>query len=221
MAKCRNCNIEILDANQYCPLCKTVLPADETLVNMYPNNRTHMRKVYLLSRIYLFSIIIIEAILVVLNILWETEIWWSVITALGLLYSYLVLKYAIIGKSGHRTKASVLVLLGVLSAIAIDFVLGYRGWSVDFMLPAGILIMDVLLVIFIFVNRRCWHSYIMWLLSMQLVSTVPIILFANNLEKYWYIAFMPAIVTTVILLGVFIIGGRRATEELRRRFHIN
>ena len=221
MAKCHNCNIEILDASPFCPLCKTVLPADETLVNMYPDDRMRIRKFHLLSRIYLFSIIIIETVLVLLNIAMETEIWWCIITALGLLYSYLVIKYAIIGKSGHRSKAFVLVLLGVLSAIAIDFVLGYQGWSVDFVLPSGILVMDIMLVIFIFINRRCWHSYIMWLFWMQIISIVPITLFASNLEKHWYISFMPAVVTAVILLGVFIIGGRRSTEEVRRRFHIN
>lgn len=221
MAKCRNCNVEILDVSHFCPLCRTVLEADDSLENMYPNERMLMRKYHFLSRIYLFSILMIEAVLVLLNIILDSEIWWCIITALGLLYSYLVLRYAIIGKSGHRSKAFVLILLGVLSGIAIDFVLGYRGWAVDFLLPAGILIMDVVLVICIFINRRCWHSYIMWLVSMQLCSIIPIVLFINNLENHWYIACMPALLTAAILLGVFIIGGKRSTDEIRRRFHIN
>lgn len=221
MAKCQNCNVEILDVSQFCPLCRTVLEEDKTLLNMYPNERVLMRKYHLFSRIYLFGIIIAETVLVLLNIVLETKIWWCIITGLGLLYSYLVLRYAIIGKSGHRSKAFVLILLGVLSAIAIDFVLGYRGWSVDFMLPSGILIMDVVILVCILINRRCWHSYIMWLFSMLLCSIIPIILFVNDLEKYWFISYMPAIITAAILLGVFIIGGRRSMEEVKRRFHIN
>ena len=221
MAKCNNCNIEILDASQYCPLCRTVLEIDDSLENMYPNEQPLLRKYQLLSRIYLLSITIIEMVLILLNFALGTEIWWCAITALGLLYSYLVLRYAIIGKSGHRSKAFVLILLGVLSAIAVDFVLGYRGWAVDYMLPAGILIMDVVLVVFILVNRRCWHSYIIWLFTMQICSIIPIVLFINHLEKYCFLAFMPAIVTATILLGIFIIGGRRSVDEVRRRFHIN
>ena len=221
MAKCRNCNIEILDVSQFCPLCRTVLEADDSLENMYPNERVMIRKFHLLSRIYLFSIIVIEAVLVLINIAMDSEIWWCIITALGLLYSYLVLRYAVIGKSGHRSKAFVLILLGVLSAISIDFVLGYRGWSVDFMLPTGILIMDVALILFILINRRCWHSYIMWLFAMEIISVIPVVLFMNNLENHWYLAFMPLIFTTAILVGVFVIGGRRSMEEVKRRFHIN
>lgn len=221
MAKCRNCNIEILDVSQYCPLCRTVLEADNSLENMYPNEQVLIRKYHLFSRIYLFCIILIEALLVLLNIVLKSEIWWCIITALGLLYSYLVLRYAIIGKSGHRSKAFVLILLGVLSAISIDFVLGYRGWAVDFMLPTGILIMDVVIMICILINKRCWHSYIMWLIAMQICSIIPIVLFETNLENHWYIAYMPMFFTAAILLGVFVIGGRRAADEIRRRFHIN
>ena len=120
MAKCRNCNIEILDVSPYCPLCRTVLEADDSLENMYPNERAPMRKYHLLSRIYLFVIILIELVLVLLNFVLKSEIWWCIITALGLLYSYLVLRYAIIGKSGHRSKAFVLILFGLLSTMVVE-----------------------------------------------------------------------------------------------------
>ena len=221
MAKCRNCNIEILDASEYCPLCRSVLDPDEALVSMYPNARVSMRRLHLLGRIYLFSIILAEAVLALVNVLVSTEVWWSAIAGLGLLYSYLVLRYAIIGRSGHRSKAFVLILMGVLLAIAVDFVLGYRGWAVDFFLPAGILIMDLVILICLIVNRKNWQSYIMWLIGMLLVSVIPAALFVNQLENYWYIACSPIFMTVALLLGVFIIGGERATEEMRRRFHVN
>lgn len=220
MAKCHNCNIEILDVSEYCPLCRNVLEKDETLENMYPNGHISMRKLNLFARIYLFSIIMIEAVLVLLNFVLATKIWWSAITGLGLMYSYLVLRYAIIGKSGHRIKAFVLILLGILSALAIDFVIGYRGWSVDYMLPAGILMMDAVILICIFINRRSWQSYIMWLIFMLICSLLPVTLFMNQFVNHWYLAFAPAFFTTAILLGVLIIGGDRALDEIRRRFHM-
>lgn len=219
MAKCRNCNIEILDASAYCPLCRNVLEKDDGVENMYPDGHSAMRKHQMLARIYLFCSIMAEAALVLLNYVLGHEIWWSVLTGLGLLYSYLVLRYAIIGKSGHRTKASVLVLLAVLSAVAADFAVGYRGWSVDFMLPAGIIAMDIVLLVCLFVNHRSWQSYIPWLMTMLVCSLLPIVLFVTNLENYWYFAYAPVILTASILLGVFIIGGRRAADEVKRRFH--
>ena len=37
MSKCRNCNVEILDESEFCPLCHSVLEQTEELENMYPN----------------------------------------------------------------------------------------------------------------------------------------------------------------------------------------
>ena len=221
MAKCHNCNIEILDVSEYCPLCRNVLEQDGQLENMYPDGRGAMRRYQLLTRIYLFCIIMAEAVLILLNVILGTEILWSVIAGLGLFYSFLVLRYAIIGKSGYRSKLFVLVLMGILSAVAVDFVTGYRGWAVDFLLPAGIIALDIVLLFCIFINRRFWQSYIMWLIATLLISMIPAALYMCGFENHWYMAFLPAIVSGATLLGVFIIGGGRATDEIKRRFHVD
>ena len=220
MAKCRNCHVEILDVSEYCPLCRSVLEAGEPVENMYPNERVVLRKRHLFSRIYLFLAIVAEIILVGINTAVHAQIYWSVITGLALFYSYLVLRYAVIGQSGYRSKTVVLILMGVLSAVAVDFVIGSRGWSVDFLVPAGILFMDLSILLCIGINRRAWQSYIIWLLLTLLFAMIPAALYLLGLEKHWHLAFMPLIVTAVILLGVLIIGGRRSTDELRRRFHL-
>ena len=37
-------------------------------------------------------------------------------------------RYAILGKSGYKGKTIVLTLIAILMVVAIDFVVGYRGW---------------------------------------------------------------------------------------------
>ena len=84
MGKCRNCNLEVLDETQVCPLCRSVLDPGDPVENMYPNVRGRMRRFTLASNIYLFLAICVEAVLVVINVLTTEELWWSVITGLGL-----------------------------------------------------------------------------------------------------------------------------------------
>ena len=43
----------------------------------------------------------------------------------------------------------------------------------------------------------------------------------HGFEKRWYMAFSPAMVSGAILLGVFIIGGGRSMDEIKRRFHVD
>ena len=223
MAKCKNCNIEILDETVSCPLCRSILQPTVDVENMYPDVRLMMRKFTLTARIYLFVALMLEALLFAVN--WitfdETQIWWSAITGLIFLYGFVVLRYAIIGKSGYKGKVILLSLIAVLSAVAIDLVTGYRGWSVDYVLPAGILFMDVVIIGLMIYNKRNWQSYMMWQILTILFSLIPIGLYIKGLERNEYLAFLPMAASAALFLGTLIIGDRRARTELKRRFHLN
>ena len=209
-----------MDETECCPLCKSILEQTEELENMYPDVRIRMRRLKLFSRIYLFCAILAEAALFCVNLLTESQIWWSAITGLAFLYFYMVLRYAILGKSGYKSKVTVLVILSILIAVVIDFVLGYRGWSVDYVLPVGILVVDAVVLICMIGNRRNWQSYMMWQILMILCSLIPMGLYIKELEQNPYMAFLPLSVSVTIFLGTIIIGDRRARMELVRRFHI-
>lgn len=187
---------------------------------MYPDVRFQMRKLTIFSRIYLFAAIVLEAVLFSINLAQDSQIWWSAITGLFLLYLYMVLRYAILGKTGYRSKVLVLSMIAVLSAIAIDLITGFQGWSLDYVLPIGILVVDAIIVGCMFFNRRNWQSYIMWQILMILLSLIPIILYLSGLEHKIYIVLLPMAVSAAIFLGTMIIGDRRARMELKRRFHI-
>lgn len=221
MGKCANCNVEILDETEYCPLCRSVLEPSDALENMYPDVRFAMRRRILLSRIYLFCGIIAELALILINAMCSSTIWWSAITGLGILYGYMVLRYAILGEAGYRSKMIVLSMIGILSIISVDFITGYRGWSVDYALPGVILLMDVGILVCMIVNRRNWQSYIIMQLSMILCSLLPILLNLFELEHNRFMAFVPIMVSALLFLGTMILGGHRASTEFKRRFHVN
>lgn len=219
MAKCHNCNLEILDETEYCPLCRSVLEPSDALENMYPDVRPVMRWRIFLSRLCLFCGLIAELALIFINVLCNSTIWWSAITGLGILYGYVVLRYAIIGEAGYRNKAILLSMIGILSIISIDFIIGYRGWSVDYALPGVILLMDAGILICMIVNHRNWQSYIMLQLSMILCSLLPAALNLFDLERNRFMAFSPLVSSVLLFAGTMILGGRRAVTELKRRFH--
>lgn len=220
MSKCRICNVEILDVTEYCPLCHSVLEQTEELENMYPDSRVMMRWLTFFSRIYLFCAIIAEAILFTLDLHTGSEIWWSSITGFILFYIYLIIRFAILGQSGYKSKVITLAVIGILTAIAIDILSGYRGWSVDYVLPAVILLVDAIIIWCMIYNHRNWQSYMMWQILMVLCSILPPILYRMELEHNEYMVFLPLAVSAALFLGTLIIGDRRARTELKRRFHI-
>ena len=220
MSKCKNCNVEILDETEFCPLCHSVLEQTEELENMYPDARLKTQKLKFVSRLCLFCALVLEFVLIVIDFNSETQVHWSILVGLGLLYVYTVLRYAVLGKSGYRAKTIVLVLLAILLTVAVDLVTGYRGWSVDYVVSGGILLMDVVIITLMIWNRRNWQSYIMWQLSTVLLSLIPPALYWAGIENNFYMAFLPLVVSVFLFLGTLMLGGRRAGQELYRRFHI-
>lgn len=220
MSRCKQCNVEILDETERCPLCHSVLEKTVEVENMYPNVRTMTRRLALLSRIYLFVAILVEALLIYLNVLSDSEMFWSAIPGLAMLYGYLVLRYAILGKSGYKGKIIVLTLIAILMVVAIDFVVGYRGWSVNYALPSAILLVDAGILILMCINRRNWQSYMMWQIFMILCSVVPLVLYAVGIVTALILALLAFAFSAALFLGTLIIGDRRARTELRRRFHV-
>jgi len=220
MSKCRQCKIEVLDETQRCPLCGTVLEPTIELENMYPDIRVKSRKLVFISRLYLFLAIAVEILLVNICALSEVQSLVYIVGGLILLFGYIVLRYAILGTSGYIAKTVVLTIIAVIMLVAVDFSVGYHGWSVNYVFPSGILLIDVGIVVLMFINRKNWQSYLMLQIFMVICSVVAIILSLMQIITDSMLSVVALNVSVILLLGTVIIGGRRARVELKRRFHI-
>lgn len=220
MSRCNKCNIEVLDETERCPLCNCVLEQTVEVENMYPNVRLKARKMMLFGRIYLFLAILTEALLLYINYVTAPKMWWSVITGMIFLYGYLLIRFAILGKTGYRIKIVVLMMIMILMMVAIDFVAGYHGWSLNYVLPSGILAVDVGILLLMLINRRNWQSYMMLQIFMMVCSVVPVIFAAVGIVTAPLLSQIALAFSVFLFLGTVIIGDRRARTELRRRFHV-
>ena len=73
----------------------------------------------------------------------------------------MVLRFAVIGKSGHRAKIIVLAFLAVAIMVALDYIRGFNGWSINYVFPSAVIAVDVGILLLIFINKRNWQSYVM------------------------------------------------------------
>lgn len=220
MSKCRQCNIEVLDEAQHCPLCQSALEHTTEMENMYPDIRMRTRKLVMFSRIYLFLVIVAEMVLVDISLIlnWSSIVY--IISGMAFFYGYMVICYAILGRSGYIAKTVVLIVIAIAMLVAVDFFAGYNGWSINYVLPSGILLIDVGILVFIIINRKNWQSYIMLEIFMVLCSGAVVALYVFGVVTNPTVSVVAFNVSIVLFLGTVIIGGRRAKVELKRRFHI-
>lgn len=221
MSKCRQCKVEILDETERCPLCGSVLEHTFEVENMYPNVTLQTRKWVFLSKVYLFGAILLEVILFGINYIDKYKIGWSLVAGLLLLYGYLVIQLAILGRAGHKLKIVLLAAIAIVMMILSDFLIGYHGWSVNYALPSCVIILDIGIEALMLFNRRNWQSYIMWQILMLLVSGGMILLFVFGIIIDPYLMGVAVLFSVFLFLGTLIFGDRRARVEVYRRFHIN
>lgn len=220
MSKCKQCKIEVLDETERCPLCHCVLEKTIDVENMYPDVRVKAKQWMFFSKIYLFIAISLEIILIDITLFYKLNTLYFIIPGLIMLYGYTLIRYAIIGKSNYRSKILVMTIVAILILVAIDYFAGYHGWSVNYVLPAGILFIDAGVIILMIINRKNWQSYIMLQIFMVLCSIVSLILYAVGIITNPVVSIIALNVSLILFLGTIIIGDRKARVEIKRRFHI-
>lgn len=221
MSKCKQCGVFVRDDTDVCPLCNCVLETDGGTENKYPDvwAKNHILK--LLIRICLFVMIAAESLLVFLNYIYFNGIYWSVITGVAFAYIYLTLAYTVsYSRAGYRMKIIVGVAGAILLLFVIDHVLGNNGWSLNYVLPAALLATDAAVLLLICFNRKNWQSYLSFQIVMILFSLIPVVLCELGYVTVPPFAYIALAAAVFLFLGTVIIGGRRATTELKRRFHI-
>lgn len=221
MSKCIKCGVEIVDQTERCPLCQHVLEHDgKDRQHAYPDVRVAIRRFRFFENLLLFLSIVLESFLIFLNVTINSKFLWSLIVGLVLIYINVVVRLAIVGRSGYLFKTVSLVVMAVIVLLGIDYLTGYRRWSLNFVLPGGILLMDVGIILLMIINHRNWQSYMMMQIFMILLSLIPLILLAIGIVEYAYPALAAMAMSGFLFLGTLILGDQRSRNELKRRFHI-
>ena len=112
------------------------------------------------------------------------------------------------------------VVGAVLLVIAADNIVGYRGWSVNYVLPSAILLLEATIVILMVLNASNWQSYILMQILTVVVSLICVILWKVCVITSPVLSMVSLAVSLCMLLGTLIFGERKAKAELKRRFHV-
>lgn len=234
MSRCNRCNIDILDETLSCPLCDGVLelnskalPANDTDTGlyvsrsvMYPDITPSVRKIKFVFKLVIFCCILIECALIIINYLTSHTIDWSIICGVAMLYLCFSFIYSFKHNTSHRTKMMIHTLAVMICSVLIDFAIGYKGWSMNFALPCSVLVLDGAILVLIFVNSGNWQSYILLQVYAVILSIILCILSLFQLYTFPLLVYISAGVSILFFVGTLIFGEKRATTELKRRFHV-
>ena len=220
---CHHCGIKILDKDTHvCPLCNGALSdTDEAAVteyNGYPDIVAKRRKITFFLRLLLTICVTGSFLCAAINVI-NRGFPWAIIADCSLAYIFIEF-YLFFNPDIHIVaKISVTILDALLFLVMLDVVTGFDKWSLNFCLPSALIMFNLLIIIIMFVNHRRWESYT-WLPLLSIAFAVlPLVFMKYDLVTrpiLSEIAFISSIM--LFLVGLFL-GGAKARDELKRRFH--
>ena len=221
MAECKKCGVRITDDTDRCPFCRCVLEDDgEKGENVYPDVENKVKVWRHIRRTVLFLSICAMIGLLIALYMGADILNWTIVVGLILLYVNVTIYMTITDRIGYMFKTLFLTMSVVLILIGIDYFTGYKRWSLDYTLPAAVMFLDFSCVLLMIVNRRNWQSYISLQIFNVFWSVVLFILLQLDVIRQPVMVLIAAAASIILFTGTLIFGGRRASDELKRRFFI-
>lgn len=193
-------------------------PAGDT--NTYPEVEKKRQKMKLAVGICWICSLVTFALMRMLSMQLDFERAWDGLVGGCLLYMMCTFHISFLGRRGYQFKMVTQTILGILVVILIDGILGFYGWSINYVMPAVFVLIDVAVLILMLVNSRNWQSYIPIQLLTVLLSFGGVVLYAMGIIREWYCVLPGFAIVCVVFFGTLLVGGRRSVQELRRRFHL-
>lgn len=223
MDYCENCKASIKGDWVICPLCQTSMKQensedkktgtsflnDPLLFNRDQAKRTFFRISLLLILLYFIAQIFypfkffgLEYILFGLFITWT----------LGIIF---------VRKRRNLAKVITYYLLLIsLANIYFDYLFGWRGWSITFVVP--IINMSALLAIFIamqVINLKV-QDYVLYLQLVALFGLIPLLFLIMNWVGHPLPSLLSVILSIIMFVGVLLRYRKLLIRELQKRMHI-
>lgn len=230
MKKCKRCQLYIKDNGNFCPLCGELIYEEDSTNDtleanyspMYPKVEFNMDTFHLLRRIFTYFSILTTLTLFVINYLtYDTApILWSLISVASIFYGMLTIYYSILNNSNLASKILVQTIGASILCIIIDSVIGYKGWSVNFIVPALILVSNFVIIILMIVNPMKRQTYFMYQLTITIFSILSFALCFTSIMTRKEFAILAGLLCVITLIGSILFGDKGFQHELIRRFHI-
>ena len=221
MAECKKCGVHITDDTDRCPFCSCVLEDDGIKgMNVYPDPEATVKVWRTIRRIVLFlSIVAMGGMFIALYM--GADIFnWTIVVGLILLYVNVTIYMTITDKIGYMFKTLFLTISVVLILIGIDYYTGYNRWSLDYTLPSSVIFLNVSCIGLMIINHRNWQSYISLQLFNIAWSVILFVLLRLEIIRVPILVLIAMAMSVFLFAGTIIFGGKRASDELKRRFFI-
>lgn len=216
MKKCNSCNISFNTTSKLCPLCQNKLIGNAKSV--FPINYKYRSSV-LLNKILLFFSITAFIICSFIDFQINKTLTWSIIVLLGLITNLIIIRAIL---KSYKDTLGMLGRYGVVLMVILFIWYFYTKNSIitNFIIPILCLLeLGFTVVIGIILRNTYIIKYLKIILLNIFISIIPGVLVVFDLVTYPLIAYISAILSVIVLIGIIIFYSEDLKDELHRIFN--
>ena len=230
METCDKCGVQVRTAGHFCPLCGASLTRvaemdapgrclPDAPENEYPDLSREIAKYNFIYRLVIFISVLGCGVCVLVNLLTSPGFLWCLIVLAATVYAWLVIPPMLRRGANFGRQIVMQVIFTSALAIALDFIIGWHGWSLTYALPAicaaGIVATGLMSIF----NRTRWAQYVLYQVIAGIFGFVPLLLYALGLSTSRVMVLVTASLALASILATAVLGDRTVRDEFKRRFH--
>lgn len=190
-------------------------------MTLYPQIRNTNKSNFTIKLLSVISIIV-SIICVIVNICTSTKYLWCLLVIVGIIYSWITVLYSIHRNVNIGSNVTIQALAISGLTLCIDFILGYKGWSINIAIPIIIMVANVTILILTFVSVSRYYKYAVYQLIIFVLSIIPLIIyyiFDGVIVKPIFMIISSSIAVFTFISSL-VLCGKNIMEELDRRLHM-
>ncbi len=220
MLYCRHCKVNIAGRRIHCPLCGGDLTGEADISDVYPDIPNKLSYSKRAMQIISASALVASVICVAVNLLIPTKIFWALFAVFGLFCGWLWAMIGIAKKSVVINNIVWQLVLISLCALLWDCFTGWRGWSVDFVLPCVCFGAMLAIIVLSRVMHIPGKGYTFNLIVCAVIGLIPLILLLTGVLHI----IIPSIICTasslIVIILLFIFRWRTTCREIQKKLHL-
>ena len=220
MQYCEHCKVHIRGNKKFCPLCQnTIMSGGLEEEEIFPRIPL-VYKSNMVLRLMIFLSICIGVISYAVEAMFPVRFNWPMFVIAGILCIWISLTMVI--RKRHNIPKTIIWQVAVTSILAViwDWRIGWRGWSLDYVIPIACIVAMLVMYLTAKILRLGVREFIVYILLDAIFGILPIVFLLFHVVHVTYPSILSITCSILSLSAVILFEGENIREELNKRMHI-
>jgi hypothetical protein len=219
MRHCDKCKIDVRGNEDFCPLCQTPLTGDAQEA-LYPEVPTVYRQFRFFFKLLTAFTVSGGIVCVGINLMLPHSGFWSIFVVLGIMCFWISLIAVLKRRDNLFKNITFQVLALSLLCVALDFFIGWTGWSLNLFISITCTLAMLSLAVVAKVRKLPTEDYVVYLIADILFCIVPTVFYFTGLISIVLPSILCMAFSVITLVSLIVFEGKNLWLEVNKRFHL-